>query len=283
MLKTFICVVVVCLAQVPHARAAESASAREQVKFLTLLSAVGDDPDNPALRSELIRFANGMAVKPKIPVEAKKYFIKAMAVHLDAVNDADFDKAARLYGQAIKIAPWWTQCYYNRARALEAANRHEEADEDKRFYSAGGGVVKEKQAEPEARPVAPRSEGADYRGIWGSGLDCWRYEFDIKDDDLTITMHCWDFPRAIYGTGKVKGRRFEGSSAGGVSGTGVGTRSPIRFRGGLNKDNSAIEISSILAPELADSDDAMTAAKEQVRLFGEPSWQVQTWRHMARD
>jgi len=281
MLKILICAALVCLTLAPPVRAAESSYAREQAKFLTLLAAVGDDPDNPALRSELIRFAGGMAVKPKIPVEAKKYFIKAMAVHLDAVNNEDFDKAARLYGQAIKIAPWWTQCYYNRASALEAASRREEAAEDKRFYAAGGGAPREKPAAP--RPVVPRSEGADYRGNWGGGLDCWRYEFDIRGDDLTIIMHCWDFPKAIYGTGKVYGRRFEGSSPGGMSGTGVGTRSPIRFKGSINEDNTVIEISSILAPELAETDGAMTAAKEQVRLFGAPSWQSQTWRHMARD
>ncbi|HAT73112.1 MAG TPA: hypothetical protein DCS63_09880 [Elusimicrobia bacterium] len=283
MIKIIICAAAVLIARAQPASAAESAYAREQVKFLKLLTAVTDDPDSPALRSELIRFASGMAVKPKIPVEAKKYFIKAMAVHLDAVNDAEFDKAARLYGQAIKIAPWWTQCYYNRASALEAANRHEEAAEDKQFYAAGGGVVKEKPAPAEGRPVVPRSEGADYRGNWGSGLDCWRYEFDIRGDDLTIIMHCWDFPKAVYGTGKVKGRRFEGSSPGGISGTGVGTRSPIRFKGAINNDNTAIEISSILAPELADTEGAMSAAREQVRVFGEPSWQTQTWRHMARD
>jgi hypothetical protein len=284
MLKKYICAAVVaCFALAPAARAGQAEYAREQTKFLTLLSAVSDDPDNPALREELIRFAAGMTVKPRIPVEAKKYFIKAMAVHLDAVNAADFDKAARLYGQAIKVAPWWTQCYYNRASALEAASRFEEAAEDRKFHAAGGGASKAKAAAPASRSAIPRSEGADYRGSWGSGLDCWRYEFDIKGEDLTIIMHCWDFPKAVYGTGKVTGRRFEGSSPGGISGTGVGTRSPIRFKGSINEDNTSIDISSILAPELAETDGAMSAAREQVRLYGEPSWQGQTWRHMARD
>ncbi|MCM2267153.1 MAG: hypothetical protein NDI60_05185 [Elusimicrobiales bacterium] len=263
------------------ARALDPAYVKEQERFLTLLASVNDDPDNPELRLELIRFASGMTARPKVPTEAKKFFIKAMAVHLDAVNDADFDKAARIYWEAIKIAPWWTQCYYNRANALESAKRFEEAAEDKRFFMAGRPAGKSKPAE-EAAP-SKRHGTADYRGSWGSGLDCWRYEFEIRGDDLTISMHCWDFPKTIYGTGKVRGRRFEGSSPGGMSGMGVGTRSPIRFRGSLSADNAVVEISSILAPELAETQGAMTAAQEQVRLFGTPAWQTQTWRHMARD
>ncbi|MBI5745273.1 MAG: hypothetical protein HY952_12085 [Elusimicrobia bacterium] len=265
-----------------QAPAAEGGYVKEQEKFLTLLNAVADDPDNPAQREELIRFAAEMKVKPKVPTEAKKAFIRAMAVHIDAVNDEDFDKAARLYSEAIKIAPWWVQCYINRASSLESAKRFEEAEEEKRFVRAARGQARTAPP-PVKASFVPRSGPADYRGSWGSGLDCWRYEFEIAGDDLTITMHCWDFPRAVYGTGKVDGRKFTGSSPGGMSGTGVGTRSPIRFRGSINEDNSVIEISSMLAPELAETEGAMSAAREQVRLYGTPEWQTQLWRHMARD
>jgi hypothetical protein len=57
----------------------------------------------------------------------------------------------------------------------------------------------------------------------------------------------------------------------------------MRFKGAISEDNSTVEISSILAPELAETDGAMSAAREQVRLFGSPSWQGQTWRHMSGD
>lgn len=273
------------LAPAPPGLAAAPGAAGEQEKFLTLLSAVADNPDNADARIELIRFVPGMRVKPKLPVEAKKYYIKAMAVHIDAVNDSDFDKAARLYSQAIKAAPWWTQCYYNRAAALESGKRFEEAAEDKRFYLAARGGAPPRTA-PKAAP-APKlssvSGRVDYSGNWGSGLDCWRYEFRIRGEELTIIMHCWDFPRAVYGSGRVNGRTFEGSSPGGISGTGVGNRSPIRFKGSMNEDNTEITIASILAPELAETEDAMNAAREQVRLYGTPEWQTQEWRRMAKD
>lgn len=267
------------LAALP-ARAVEQAYVKEQERFLTLLSGVNDDPENPALREELIRFTAGMKSRPKVPTEAKKFFIKAMAVHIDAVNDADFDKAARMYLEAIRIAPWWTQCYFNRSNALESAKRFEEAAEDRRFYGAAREPVKKSKGEA---AVGKKHGFADYRGNWGSGLDCWRYEFEIRGDDLTIMMHCWDFPKAVYGRGRVAGRKFEGSSPGGMSGMGVGTRSPIRFRGSINADNSEIEISSILAPELAETKGAMDAAQEQMRMFGGPQWQSQTWRRMVKD
>lgn len=268
------------LAAALSAPAADPGYMKEQERFLTLLAAVNDDPYNDALREELVRFAAGMKAKPKIPTEAKKFFIKAMAVHIDAVNDADFDKAARIYLEAVRVAPWWPQAYFNRANALESAKRFEEAAEAKRFYLA----ARAPGEKPKVEVAAGKKHGfADYRGSWGSGLDCWRYEFEIRGDDLTIVMHCWDFPKAVYGRGRVDGRKFEGSSPGGMSGMGVGTRSPIRFRGSINEDNSVIEISSILAPELAETKGAMDAAQEQVRMFGTPEWQKQTWRHMAGD
>jgi hypothetical protein len=265
------------LAHVPSCRAAGDAVLNEQAKFLTLLAAVSDDPDNDDARIALIRYADGMNVKPRIPLEAKKYFIKAMAIHIDAVSDEDFDKAARLYGQAIEAAPWWIQCYYNRAAALQSGKRFEEAGEARKFYLA---VRAGPAPAPEEKP-ATVSGAADYSGSWGSGMDCWRYEFQIRGGGLTIIMRCWDFPRAIYGTGTVKGRTFSGSSPGGMTGSGVGTRSPIRFKGSINEDNTEIEISSILAPDLAETEAAINSAREQVRLYGTPEWQTQSWRRMS--
>ncbi len=258
------------------------AYAREQERFLTLLGSVQDAPDDPELRLALLKFVAGMKAKPKIPVEAKKQFIRAMAAQLDSTGTDDYDKSARLYADAIRLAPWWGQCYYNRAAVLDLAGRREEAAQDRIFYRAASGQGVQ-APEASGGRLTTRSGTADYGGNWGSGLDCWRYEFQIRGKDLTIVMHCWDFPRAVYGTGTVSGHRFEGSSPGGISGTGVGNRSPIRFKGSLSEDNAVIEISSILAPELAETEAAMSAAREQVRLFGAPEWQKQTWRHMAMD
>ena len=70
-----------------------------------------------------------MNPKPTIPIEAKKSFIKAVSIHMDAAKDTDYDDAVIYYERALRVAPWWGQCYYNLASALDSAKRFREADE----------------------------------------------------------------------------------------------------------------------------------------------------------
>ena len=271
----------------PAAAQSAAAPTTEQVAFLRLLAVVQDTPEDNVARDKLLLYVRAMRRKPTIPVEAKRYYIRGMAIHIDAAGTDDFDKAARAYNKALAIAPWWGQCYYNLAKALESANRYDEAEEAMRNYKLLNVAAPEeaKLIAPSPRTAPPQDtgNGADFRGAWGNGLDCWRYEFSVSGGQLAILMRCWDFDKAVYGTGVIAGRHFEGSSAGGPSGTGVGIRSPIRFKGDLGADNQTIEISTILAPDLADTEAALSAARDQVRMYGEPAWQKQTWRHMSRD
>lgn len=262
------------------AQGASTPAEKSRFAFLRLLAKVKENPGDVKAKEALLLFADKMDPKPPMPVEAKKFYVKAMALHLEAVNDTDFDKAVMAYERALEIAPWWGQCYYNMGMALDAGKRFREAEEALRMYA----LVKPKERRG-GRPVKrPSQRGLpDLSGSWGSGMDCWRYEFTLKDDELTIRMHCWDFPGTVYGTAFLDGRYFEGSSPGGPSGTGMGVHNPIRFKGSISEDSSEIEISSILAPELAGNEATMNAAMDQVRIFGEPAWTTQTWRRMAAD
>ncbi|MHB0995598.1 MAG: tetratricopeptide repeat protein [Elusimicrobiales bacterium] len=254
---------------------------KSRYAFLRLLARVRENPEEVKAKEALLLFADRMDPKPPIPVEAKKFYVKAMALHLEAVNDTDFDKAVMSYERALEIAPWWGQCYYNMGMALDAGKRFREAEEALRLYA----LVKPKTPRGRNRPIRRPSQRdlPDFSGSWGSGMDCWRYEFKLKEDELKIEMHCWDFPGTVYGTAYLDGRYFEGSSPGGPSGTGMGVHNPIRFKGTISEDNSRIEISSILAPELAGNEATMNAAMDQVRIFGEPTWNTQTWRRMAAE
>lgn len=51
------------------------------------------------------------AIKPELPESARKYKVQADS----AVRDKDFAGAVNLYGQALKIAPWWPEGHFNRA------------------------------------------------------------------------------------------------------------------------------------------------------------------------
>jgi len=271
-----------CLLAAP-CRAEEPASAQEKARytFLRLLAAVKEDPENVKAREELMIFANKMDPKPPIPLEAKKMYIKGMALHLEAENDVDFDKAVMAYERALEIAPWWGFCYYNMGMALDSGKRFREAEEALRLYELVRPPKGRDRGKPVKRPAGVKAP--DFSGSWGSGMDCWRYEFALREDELTITMHCWDFPGAVYGYAVLDGRKFEGSSPGGPSGTGMGVHNPIRFKGAISEDDSIVEISSILAPELAGNEATMNAAMDQVRVFGDPTWTTQTWRRMGAD
>lgn len=287
MYKIFFALLLALPALRPAALRAAPPAAQEQQAFLRLLSDVRENPEDNAAREKLLYYVRAMRGKPPIPVEAKKFYIRAMAAQLDAVNDDDFDKVAKIYEKALEIAPWWGQCYYNRGKALEAAKRFEEAAEAMRFYklTKEPGPAAAKNSPAAAPPPAPKPAGPkpDFRGSWGNGMDCWRYEFAVKGSMLVIRMRCWDFSGAVYGTATLTGRHFEGSSPGGASGTGVGVRVPIRFKGDISEDNQTIEISIVLAPELAETAAAQAAAMDQERIFGESVWQNQTWRHMGGD
>ena len=263
--------------------AAEPASPleKERYAFLRLLAKVRENPADIKAKEALMVFADRMDPKPPIPVEAKKFYVKAMALHLEAGNDSDFDKAVMAYERALEVAPWWGQCYYNMGMALDSGKRFREAEEALRLYA----LTKKKKTGERSKPIKRPSQRdlPDFSGVWGSGMDCWRYEFSVKDEEMTISMHCWDFPGTVYGHATLDGRAFEGSSPGGPSGTGMGVHNPIRFRGFISGDNSAIEISSILAPELAGNEATMNAAMDQVRIFGEPTWTTQSWRRMGAE
>lgn len=254
----------------------------DKQEFLRLLAVISDNPNDKRAREAIIKLVDRMDPKPPIPVEAKRDFIKAVSIHMDASAYVDFDRAVIYYEKALKAAPWWGQCYYNLAAALDSAKRLKEADELMAFYrrvrpAAAGQTAAAAQLSPSSKVPG----GPDFSGSWGSGMDCWRYEFILRGSFMTIMMRCWDFPGVAYGTAVLNGRDFEGSSPGGPSGTGMGTHSPIRFKGRISEDNDEIKIYSILAPDLAGNEATLKAARDQVRLYGEPEWQTQTWQRMS--
>jgi tetratricopeptide (TPR) repeat protein len=71
-------------------------------------------------------------VKPPLPETARKYKVQAEA----AIQDKDFNGAAGLLRQALKIAPWWPEGRYNLALVLgETGGRAEAAVEMKRYLA----------------------------------------------------------------------------------------------------------------------------------------------------
>jgi len=71
-------------------------------------------------------------VKPQLPEDARKFKVQAE----DAVREKAFAEAVDLYGQAIKIAPWWPEGHFNRALVLGETKEYEIAIIEMKRYLA---------------------------------------------------------------------------------------------------------------------------------------------------
>lgn len=107
-------------------------SPREELKQMVeqLQIRLGDD----TLREQIIKLAQTLKPAPAIPEEAREPFVMGATVLKKASDPAGARKAVDLFTQALNIAPWFAEAYYNRALAREAAGQFNEAIDDLKFY-----------------------------------------------------------------------------------------------------------------------------------------------------
>lgn len=84
-------------------------------------------PNDTSLREKIIKLATSIKPAPAMPPEAKRPFVMANTYQKEAKNPSDFALAIDAYQEALKIAPWWGDAYYNLSVSLEAAGRLDEA------------------------------------------------------------------------------------------------------------------------------------------------------------
>ncbi len=63
---------------------------------------------------EAVRAYHAASPKPQLPESARRFKVQAE----DAARNKRFDDAARLFGEALQIAPWWPEGHFNRAVIL---------------------------------------------------------------------------------------------------------------------------------------------------------------------
>jgi tetratricopeptide (TPR) repeat protein len=71
-----------------------------------------------------------LSIKPVLPEEARKYMVQAEA----AVKRQSFSEAVDRYRDALKIAPWWPEGYFNRALLLGETGRYKGAIANMKKY-----------------------------------------------------------------------------------------------------------------------------------------------------
>jgi hypothetical protein len=90
------------------------------------------NPTDDALREKIIKQA--LTEKPAIPEEARRAFVQGSTIS-KAANDAKQQTLAiESFSEAVKLAPWWGDAYYNLAVAQELAGRFSDARASLKFF-----------------------------------------------------------------------------------------------------------------------------------------------------
>ena len=153
----------------------------------TLKQDVADLRENPGdreLREKIIRLVSTMKPQPALPKEAQKPFYKAGIFFKEAKDNSGYEMAIKAYREALSIAPWWPDVYYNLAQAQGAAGQYDEAIENMKLYILTGPKDAEEaekkiyaleakkelaQAEAESGKKAAAEEKAkepNFAGVW---------------------------------------------------------------------------------------------------------------------
>jgi tetratricopeptide (TPR) repeat protein len=128
------------VAQLLSARTAKPAvkrsdSAQRQM-LKECLEALQQTPDDQLRRQQIVKLAATLKPPPAIPEEARRYYVKAVAIQKDAKTPEEAALAVSAYQQALLLAPWWADAYYNMSSALRLAGRYGEAISALQWYLA---------------------------------------------------------------------------------------------------------------------------------------------------
>ena len=101
--------------------------------------------DDISTRRLIIKLASGLKPTPAIPEEARKHFVEGTAIVKAAKNPAQQALAAQSFAEALKVAPWWGDAYYNLGVAQELAEQYGEAEQALNFYLLSNPSATEKR------------------------------------------------------------------------------------------------------------------------------------------
>jgi hypothetical protein len=212
-------------------RAAEQAGKLREAlaHYVAALQSVSEgSADDQRLRETIITLVQKLSPAPAIPEEARRFSVRAQIAIKEAKSTADFDEAAREFGKALRVAPWWPDGYFNQGVAWEKAGKYTEAIRSLKFYllaapgAADAEKIKEqiyaleyrqekaqketatKRQEQEAKArveAEKKAQASSLAGYWRDVVGS-RYLFKVDGNSFTVTrvMGCWRPPSQEWGT-----------------------------------------------------------------------------------
>ena len=140
-------IIIFAIALFAFMASAHAQSPREQLS--QMVEQLQKTPTDNTLREKIIKLAQDMKPAPAIPEEANRAFVKGNVFQKEAKDASGFELAISAYRDALRVAPWWSDAYYNLAVALESARKFDQAIAATRLYMAslpvGGAEAREAQ------------------------------------------------------------------------------------------------------------------------------------------
>ena len=102
--------------------------------LVQLTAQLKGNPTDDTIRSLIIKLADELKPAPAIPEEARKHFVEGTAIVKAAKNPAQQALAAQSFTEALTVAPWWGDAYYNLGVAQELAEQFDKAEHAFTFY-----------------------------------------------------------------------------------------------------------------------------------------------------
>jgi tetratricopeptide (TPR) repeat protein len=119
------------------ARAAEKAGQLRQAlrHYVAALQTTSEGSDgDQQLRERIIALAQKVKPAPSVPDEARTHFGRGQAGFEIAKDSDDFRRAAAEFQQALKLAPWLANGYFNLGRVQDKLGQNEEAIKSFKLY-----------------------------------------------------------------------------------------------------------------------------------------------------
>jgi tetratricopeptide (TPR) repeat protein len=102
--------------------------------FATLSRRLRTSSDDESARRLIIELAPELKPAPGIPEEARRHFVEGSAIAKVAKNSAQQTLAVQSFTEALRVAPWWADAYYNLGVLQDSVENYNAAEAAFSFY-----------------------------------------------------------------------------------------------------------------------------------------------------
>lgn len=131
-MKSISQLLILALTCVALATSVYAQSPREQLQQMTVQ--LQQTPNDNALRERIIKLGAEIKPAPAVPEEARRPFVEGVTILKSAKDAGSQQLAIGSFHEALKIAPWWGDAYYNLAVAQELTGQLNDAERTLKWF-----------------------------------------------------------------------------------------------------------------------------------------------------